>query len=238
MLSQTKALTRHKSVGYVATTGAVTCILQWATARKCVSCPTCKKPFEALLVHRDVDGSLSDIPIDMTIGFLARSPWYVAWAAERSQINELTRSHAVFRSVEMAESARSPLAIAQEEWAEEALYGYFENEFDDDELEDFYMSSSPARSRTTFGNRRWGPGGYVASGRRRAQPVQPKSGKGKGAPGKGRADGASASGGGKGGGGGASGASPGSSAGAAQSQPAQGRRAKRKAKRAAAEGQG
>lgn len=207
---------------------AVKCILQWATARKCASCPTCKKPFEALLVHRDVDGSLSDAPIDMTIGFLARSPWYVAWAAERSQINELTRSHAVFRSVEMAQSARSPLAIAQEEWADEALYGYFEDQYDDDEIEDYYMSSSPARGRTTFGNRPWGPGGYVASGRRRAQPVQPK--KGKGVPAKGRADGASGSGGSKASGG-AGGSGDAGAAGA--SQPQQGRRARRKAKQAA-----
>jgi hypothetical protein len=124
-------------------------------------------------VHRDVDGTLSDAPIDESIGFLARSPWYVAWAKERSQINELTRHHAVFRSLEVAQSERSALALAEEEWAEEAMYSYFEDEFEDEDLEEHYMS------RTSFGNRPWGPNGYVASGRRRAMPARHRGKPGK-----------------------------------------------------------
>lgn len=81
--------------------------------------------------------------------------------------------------MEVAESERSPLAIAQEEWAEEAMYGYFEDQMaDDEELEDEYYASM-SRARHTFGNRPWGPGGYVASGHRRARPAyRGPSGKG------------------------------------------------------------
>lgn len=188
---------------------AVTCILQWATARATATCPTCKKPFHALLVHRDVDGTLSDTAIDESIGFLARAPWYVAWAKERSQINELTRHHAVFRSMEVAQSERSPLALAQEEWAEEAMYSYFEDEFEDEDLEEHYMS------RTSFGNRPWGPNGFVASGRRRAVPARERGKTGKAQQ--------------QHGGRGAS-----SSSGGSKAEP--GRRARRKAKRAADDG--
>ena len=205
---------------------AVKCILQWATGRKDASCPTCKAPFDSLLVHRDVDGALSDVPIRETVAFLARAPWYVAWAREQSQIRELTRQHAAFRSVDVAASERSPLAIAQEEWAEEAMYGYFEDQYDDDdeELEDYYVGR---RGRPTFGNRPWGPGGFVSSGRRRAAPVQPpRAGKG-GASSSGSGTSSSGKGGGaKSGGKGGGGSSAGPSA--------QGRRAKRNAKRAAA----
>lgn len=204
---------------------AVKCILQWATARKDATCPTCKAPFDSLLVHRDVDGALSDAPIRETVAFLARAPWYVAWAREQSQIRDLTRQHAAFRSADIAASERSPLAIAQEEWAEEAMYGYFEDQYDgyddDDELEDFYVGR---RARPTFGNRPWGPGGFVSSGRRRAAPVQPPRG------GKGGASGSGS--GGKGGGK----SSGGSSSGGGAGPSAQGRRAKRNAKRAAAGG--
>jgi hypothetical protein len=205
-----------RCIGYCVSC-AVTCILQWATARPEATCPTCKHPFTALLVHRDVDGSLSDAPIDVTIGFLARAPWYCAWAQEQSQIYELTRNHAIFRSVDVAESERSPLALAQEEWAEEAMYTYFEDQYESDEFEDFAVASS---SRTTFGNRRWGEGGYVSSGRRRAQPAQRPSGK-------------SASG---GRGGKQSAGGPRSGAAGGQAQAQQGRRAQRKAKRSAADG--
>ena len=200
---------------------AVTCILQWATSRPDATCPTCKTPFTCLLVHRDVDGSLCDSPISETVSFLARAPWYVNWAREQSQIHELTRQHAVFRSVEAAESERSPLALAQEEWAEEAMYTYFEEEYDDDGMDDFVVTGG---SRTTFGNRRWGEGGYVSSGRRRAQPVQPRRGKGSV---KGRAQGGAGSGGHKGG--------PAQSSAGTKQEQQQGRRAQRKAKRAAAD---
>ena len=175
----------------------MTCILQWATTRETPCCPTCKEPITSLLVHRDVDGSLSDTPLSEPVAFLARAPWYVEWARERSQVNELTRHHAVFRSREVAESERSPLALAQEEWAEEAMYGYFEGQIEEDEdLEDEYMASM-SRSRNnhrTFGNRPWGPDGFVASGHRRARPVYRGQAAGKAGGGKNGAGGSGAGG--------------------------------------------
>jgi hypothetical protein len=125
-------------------------------------------------VHRDVDGSLSDAPICLSTGFLARAPWYVEWAQEQSQIRDLHR-YPLFRSLEIAASERSPLSIAQEEWAEDAMYQYFEEQCDEDDLEEYFMHHASS-SRPTFGNRPWGPDGFVSSGRRRAAPIrQPQS---------------------------------------------------------------
>jgi hypothetical protein len=215
---------------------AVKCVLQWATCRSNATCPTCKAPINALLVHRDVDGALSDAPICLTVGFLARAPWYLEWVREQSQICDLHR-YPLFRSVDMAADGRSPLEIAQEEWAEDAMYQYYEEQCEDeDELEEYYIHRASS-SRPTFGNRPWGSDGYVSSGRRRAAPVQqPRRGKGSV---KGRAHGKGSSNGSSGSGAGTSAQKAGYEAekcgkgGTSTSQGAPGRRAKRRAKRAA-----
>ena len=222
-------------------TRAVKCILQWATARQDAACPTCKKPIQSLLVHRDIDGELSDEPLDMTIGFLARAPWYVAWAEQRSQVAHMTRQSAAYRSFEAAEGMQTALALAQEEYAEDALYNFFEDEFDELE-DDYFMAGSGHSRRVVFGNRRFGEGGYISSGRRHAQPVQqaPPARKGKGSNKQRNCAGQSS-------GAGPSGARSGQPAGNAggrgnsarpQDQPKEGRRAARKAKRAAVDGSG
>jgi hypothetical protein len=103
-------------------------------------------------VHKTLAGELCDAPVEETVVLLARSPWFRSWQAERHQLNELTR-HAPFRSVDAAASERSALAVAQEEWAEDAMYNYFEEEYEAEygELED-YMEQP--RSRIAIGNRR------------------------------------------------------------------------------------
>lgn len=134
---------------------AAPCIVQWAAhvpGGGVTSCPTCKQPFTQLQVHRALDGALSDAPLVEPIALLRRAPWFLAWQAERSQVNELTRQ-TPFRSVAAAESERSPLALAQEEWAEEALYGYFEAEYDGD-YEELEERLEQPRGRIAIGNRR------------------------------------------------------------------------------------
>ena len=77
----------------------------------------------------------------------------------------------VFRSTAVTEHELPLHALANEEWAEEALYQYFEDEFVDDDVEEFYFSSQAGSSRATLGNRRWGENGYVRSGHRCARPA-------------------------------------------------------------------
>lgn len=60
-------------------------------------------------------------------------------------------------------------------WADEDAYDLCDDD-DDDDLEAFYFSSAAGRARVTLGNRRFGEGGYIASGRRQARPA-PSSGK-------------------------------------------------------------
>jgi hypothetical protein len=159
--TQCCSLARCLESPYVCTTHMLTrelvhaapCILQWASrSSDDPRCPACKHSFSKLLVHKALDGELCDEPLEETVVLLARAPWFRSWQAERNQLNELTRQ-APFRSVEAAESERSPLAVAQEEWAEEAMYGYFEEEYESyyGELEE-YMEQP--RSRIAIGNRR------------------------------------------------------------------------------------
>lgn len=59
---------------------AVNCILKWAAMRPAVSCPTCKAPFSNLLVHRQLDGSLTDFQVEESAALLVRTPWFREWA--------------------------------------------------------------------------------------------------------------------------------------------------------------
>lgn len=49
--------------------------------------------------------------------------------------------------------------------------------YDDDyqEIEDYYFSSAAGSARVVIGNRRWGENGYMRSGRQYARPAQPSS---------------------------------------------------------------
>lgn len=158
--------------------------------------------------------------VEESVVLIAHSSWFQNWLSEHERLKQLSRNNpGIVPPAPQAPVQRSEQALLQEEWAEEALYGYFESQFDDDdEFEDMYLSRGP---RMAIGNRPYGPNGFIASGRKLAAP---KRGKGKG----------------KGGGGGAgtSTAVGSNKAGAAPSgnnQATGGRRAQRKAKRAAAD---
>lgn len=53
---------------------AVHCILQWAMCKEW--CPQCKKPFDYLLCHRQLDGTLTDFLVEESVVLLKRARWF------------------------------------------------------------------------------------------------------------------------------------------------------------------
>ncbi|OAY82059.1 hypothetical protein ACMD2_01675 [Ananas comosus] len=121
----------------------VTCILRWASYNQKPSCPQCKHPFEFLDVHRSLDGCIHDYMFEESVCLLLRATWFV------------------------------PLKVEAQEEAPEEVELFYQDEYDqddggDDFEESYYMGSS---SSVRIGNRRWGDGGFVRSGRKQARPV-------------------------------------------------------------------
>nr|CAD1828305.1 unnamed protein product [Ananas comosus var. bracteatus] len=103
----------------------------------------CKHPFEFLDVHRSLDGCIHDYMFEESVCLLLRATWFV------------------------------PLKVEAQEEAPEEVELFYQDEYDqddggDDFEESYYMGSS---SSVRIGNRRWGDGGFVRSGRKQARPV-------------------------------------------------------------------
>ncbi|GLC43189.1 hypothetical protein PLESTB_000852600 [Pleodorina starrii] len=230
----------------------VNCILQWALCKEAPWCPQCKKPFNYLYCHRQLDGTLSDMPVEESVCLLKRATWFV------EHVKTLEKGKAV--------SAAMAAEELPAEWgADPYQYQYYDDEEDaydeDEQIEKYYFSSAAGRARVVLGNRRLGENGYMRAGRMYARPANNNgagtsqgggsASGGIGKPGKGRAaagkagptgeledpEGAGGSGGGSGSGGGNNRQVAGAAAagGASQGAKGQGRRAKRNARRAAAD---
>lgn len=154
-------------------TYCVKCILTWALHKEDAGwCPQCRIPFSRLITYRSLDGSLYDYPQEESVCLLKRACWF----QEHLRVIEKGKSPLVGADA-------APLLYSQhDEWDD---YSRYYDEYDEDqEVEDYYFSSAAGRARVIVGNRRWGDGGYVASGRRAARPVVPNNktpGKGKSA---------------------------------------------------------
>ncbi|CAM8939820.1 unnamed protein product [Rhodiola kirilowii] len=119
----------------------LTCILRWASYKENTTCPQCKHPFETLIGHRALDGSIQIYMQEESVCLLLRAKWF------------------------------EPVVVKQHEDAYDELddlyaYGYVEDD-DEEELDEAYYHSSTIR----IGNRRWGDNGYVRNGRQEARPV-------------------------------------------------------------------
>lgn len=53
---------------------AVNCILQWSLCKEW--CPQCKHPFDYLLVHKQLDGSVTDFLTEESVVLLKRAHWF------------------------------------------------------------------------------------------------------------------------------------------------------------------
>lgn len=111
-------------------------------------------------------------PVQETVAMVARSPWFRAWLAHRDGVKSSGGGSA--GAMQHADP-RSTYSLMQEEWAEDELYSYFEQEFEEDEeVEEYYVGRSNGH-RQAFGNRPFGPNGYVRAGRKLAAvPKRPK----------------------------------------------------------------
>uniref|UniRef100_A0A7N1A0B5 RING-type domain-containing protein n=1 Tax=Kalanchoe fedtschenkoi TaxID=63787 RepID=A0A7N1A0B5_KALFE len=121
----------------------VNCILRWASYKENTTCPQCKHPFESLIVHRALDGSMQVYMQEESVCLLLRATWF------------------------------EPLVLKhQEEVYDEMddLYAYGYADDDDDDGEDMDEAYYP-NSTIRLGNRRWGDNGYVRSGRQEARPI-------------------------------------------------------------------
>lgn len=187
---------------------AVTCLVHWASRSSAARCPTCKNSFSLVSMNKHLDGSVAQAPVQETVAMAARSTWFRAWLAKRDIVPG--QGHGTSAGQHGPRSAHS---LMQEEWAEDALYSYFEQEYEEDDVEEYYVGRSNGR-RNAFGNRPFGPNGYVRSGRKLAAvPRRPK--------GKASRDVVENN--------------AGSGSQSSQKAPQQGRRAQRKAKRASAD---
>ena len=52
------------------------CILHWALHKEHPWCPQCKQPFSYLLTYRTLDGELSDFPAEESVVLLKRARWF------------------------------------------------------------------------------------------------------------------------------------------------------------------
>ena len=139
------------------------CILHWALHKEHPWCPQCKQPFSYLFTYRTLDGELSDFPVEESVVLLKRAHWFT---------DTLRPCH------------RSSSLLEDSILADETAWHDYGDEYDlaeDEELEAFYFSSAAGRARILLGNRRFGEGGFLSSGRRQARPVpSSKKVKGKG----------------------------------------------------------
>lgn len=136
-----------------------TCILHWALHKESeVACPQCKAPFTHLITYRALDGTLQDYPSEESVTLLRRARWL--------------EDHV--RRVEGAE--RGSALVADAARADDTAWQDYADDYElasDEEIEAFYYSSAAGRARVTLGNRRFGGGGFLSTGRRQARPLGP-----------------------------------------------------------------
>ncbi|WOK96038.1 hypothetical protein Cni_G04745 [Canna indica] len=124
----------------------VMCILRWASYKDNPSCPQCKLPFDFLIIHRALDGSIHDYMFEESVCLLLRTSWFVPMAVEAQVVDA---QEVIFDEVEYL------------------LQYQYDDEIDD--LEETYFVDTLSSIR--IGNRRWGDNGYVRAGRKEARPI-------------------------------------------------------------------
>ncbi|GIL47322.1 hypothetical protein Vafri_4170 [Volvox africanus] len=138
----------------------VNCILQWALCKDAPWCPQCKTPFNYLYCCRLLDGTMSDMPVEESVCLLKRASWFVEY------VKTLEKGKAVSASMAAEEVLPEEWADSYQDYDGE------EDEYDEDEqIEKYYFSSAAGRARVVLGNRRLGENGYMRAGRMYARPA-------------------------------------------------------------------
>ena len=142
------------------------CILNWVAFKdKCI-CPSCRNPFDVLLTHRSLNGTISDELGEEPVSLLLRAEWFD---------NKVASSRKGKGKHASLGGGSGRKIYGADDYAEAELDGdwddYGRAEYDE---EDYYCGSSSSRPRVRIGNRRWGANGYVAAGRMQvSQPIRP-----------------------------------------------------------------
>lgn len=129
------------------------CILHWAMYKETPLCPQCKCPFHYLYVHRQLDGTLSDYPVEESVCLLKRAQWFTDHVKFLDKARPLGSTSVFDPSSDLAAN------------------DYDEDDFYEDEIEQYYFSSAAGRARVILGNRRFGENGVLRGGRRYARPL-------------------------------------------------------------------
>ncbi|KAF5831140.1 hypothetical protein DUNSADRAFT_13543 [Dunaliella salina] len=130
------------------------CILKWAACKSGPDpawCPQCKAPVNYLYLHRQLDGTLSDYPVEESVCLLKVATWF--------------KEH-----VREADKGKLLSGFSAAEAGDEAYDDDYD--YDDDPEEEYYLTGS-GRARVVLGNRRLGQNGFMRSGRMYARPVPP-----------------------------------------------------------------
>lgn len=125
------------------------CILRWADTQIngkgkngecCVAtCPTCKKPFEYVYIARNLDGTFNDSLAEESITLLLRATWLDKQRDEQIKLS--------------------------------GNGDYYDEDFCDEDFmedDDLFLLNSHTRGKL-LGNRRFGPNGFMKSGRMQAR---------------------------------------------------------------------
>lgn len=159
------------------------CLASWSVIRQL--CPNCKAPFQTVLSRRALDGSAVQGPVDacgeypqheLPISALRDAPWLPLHEIHSPQHDIEASFELPPRYSSWSAGGFSSSSAMDYHLTEASPAPYYAHEDFEDELEDrFWQEEEQAHQRLmrtsrSISNRRYGHGGYLASGRMRATP--------------------------------------------------------------------
>lgn len=160
-------------------TFCLSCLLSWASVRE--TCPNCKASFTNLLVHRDLSGDVVPGPwtchgqapfIRESTVLLRRVKWVQLREVHSTQ-HDIQASFVMpqLDSTASGASAASSSSSVARHYLNEAVEDELEDRFWEEEQQQFDRLLGGTR---VISNRRFGPTGYISSGRMSAKPRRPQ----------------------------------------------------------------
>lgn len=154
------------------------CLLSWTQVSN--HCPLCKSSFSSLFVHRDLEGNETIGPLTTdgepawileSVALLRRATW-VSLQEVYSSKHDIEHSFQLPNDItpDRARPSAAP-QYANEEYEDE-----LEDAFWEEEQHTYDQLMNTMRVPRRMGNRRFGPGGYIASGHLSASPRPPQAG--------------------------------------------------------------
>lgn len=148
------------------------CLLSWTQVSN--HCPLCKSSFSSVFVHRDLQGNKTIGPLTFngepawileSVALLRRATWVSLQEVHSSK-------HDIEHSFQLPNDFTSDRArpSAAPQYANEEYEDELEDAFWEEEQHTYDQLMNTMHVPRRIGNRRFGPGGYIASGHLRASP--------------------------------------------------------------------